>query len=158
MSVFLDTNVLVSAFTARGLCADLFRYLLAEHHIMTGEVNLLELQRVLAERFQAADDQLAGVVGQLRDQVVVPRPAEPAGVRLCRRDDAWVLASAVAGAADVLVTGDEDLLAIAARAPLPIVTPRAAWERLRDRHVSPPRRSRTGEAGYVSRASHWSGE
>ena len=51
MKVFLDTNVLVSAFTARGLCTDLFRYLLAEHEVMTGEVNLVELRRVLAEHF-----------------------------------------------------------------------------------------------------------
>jgi predicted nucleic acid-binding protein len=131
MSVFLDTNVLVSAFTARGLCADLFRYLLAEHDIMTGEENLIELQRVLAERFQAADAQLAGVAGQLRDQVVVQQSAEPAGVGRYHRDGARVVASAVAGAAILLVTGDEDLLAIADRAPLPIVTPRAAWERLR---------------------------
>ena len=35
--------------------------------------------------------------------------------------DAWVLASAVAVDADLLVTGDRDLLDIAAQAPLRIV-------------------------------------
>ena len=68
MKVFLDTNVLVSAFTARGLCTDLFRFLLAEHDVMTGEVNLVELRRVLAEHFHASDRQLAFVERQLRDQ------------------------------------------------------------------------------------------
>lgn len=131
MRVFLDTNVLVSAFTARGLCADLFRYLLAEHDAMTGEVNLVELRRVLAKHFHASEHQLAVVEGQLRDQLVVPRPAAPSKLHLRDADDAWVLASAVAGAADLLVTGDKDLLMVAARAPLPIRTPREAWERLR---------------------------
>ena len=54
MKLFLDTNVIVSAFTARGLCADLFRHLLAEHELLTGEVNVVELRRVLRDRFGAA--------------------------------------------------------------------------------------------------------
>ena len=48
MRVFLDTNVLISAFAARGLCADLMRLLLAEHDVLTGEVNLTELRRVIS--------------------------------------------------------------------------------------------------------------
>ncbi len=131
MRVFLDTNVLVSAFTARGLCADLFRQLLAEHDVMTGEVNLVELRRVLVNNFQASDNQVGVVEEQLRDQLVVPRPAAPNALYLRDPDDAWVLASALAGAADLLVTGDKDLLSVAADAPLPILSPREAWERLR---------------------------
>ncbi len=131
MKVFLDTNVLVSAFTARGLCTDLLRFLLAEHDVMTGEVNLVELRRVLTEHFHASDRQLAFVERQLRDQLVVPRPTAPSPLPLRDPDDAWVLASAIAGAADVLVTGDKDLLTVAAHSPLPILSPREAWERLR---------------------------
>lgn len=41
MRVFLDTNVLVSAFATRGLCADLMRHVLAEHDLITGEVIIL---------------------------------------------------------------------------------------------------------------------
>ena len=131
MRVFLDTNVLVSAFTARGLCADLFRVLLAEHDVLTGEVNLAELRRVLADHFHASDHQLTVVESQLRDQVVVPRPPTPSELPVRDPDDAWVLASAMAGGADLLVTGDKDLLSVAAHVALPILTPREAWERLR---------------------------
>jgi putative PIN family toxin of toxin-antitoxin system len=131
VKVFLDTNVLVSAFTARGLCTDLLRLLLAEHDVMTGEVNLVELRRVLAEHFHASDRQLAFVERQLRDQMVVPRPAAPSLLPLRDPDDAWVLASAIAGAADLLVTGDKDLLTVAAHSALPILSPREAWEWLR---------------------------
>jgi putative PIN family toxin of toxin-antitoxin system len=131
VKVFLDTNVLVSAFTARGLCTDLLRLLLAEHDVMTSEVNLVELRRVLAEHFHASDRQLAFVERQLRDQMVVPRPAAPSPLPLRDPDDAWVLASAIAGAADLLVTGDKDLLTVAAHSALPILSPREAWEWLR---------------------------
>ncbi len=131
MRVFFDTNVLVSAFTARGLCADLFRLVLSEHELVTGEVNLIELRRVLGEHFHASNAQLANVDGQLRDQVIVPRPTAPSALPIRDPDDRWVLASGIAGEADLLVTGDKDLLAVRLESPLEILTPREAWERLR---------------------------
>ncbi len=131
MRVFLDTNVLVSAFTARGLCEDLFRYLVASHEVMTGEVNLQELRRILSSRFLASEAQVELVEGQLRDQIVVPRPGAPSVIDIRDPDDGWVLASAEAGAAEMLVTGDRDLLAVADQSRVPIYSPRTAWERLR---------------------------
>ncbi len=131
MRVFLDTNVLVSAFTARGLCEDLFRYLVASHEVMTGEVNLQELRRILSSRFQASEAQVELVEGQLRDQIVVPLPAAPSEIDIRDPDDGWVLASAEAGAAEMLITGDHDLLAVADQSRVPILSPRTAWERLR---------------------------
>ena len=47
MKIFIDANVLVSAFTARGLCADLLEVILADHQLMTGEFVLEELECVL---------------------------------------------------------------------------------------------------------------
>jgi len=129
--MFLDTNVLVSAFTARGLCADLLRLVLAEHELLTGEVNLAELRRILADRFHATPQQVQVVEDQLREHTIVPRPDVPSRLTIRDPDDAWVLASASNGQAELLVTGDQDLLTVADRAPIPIVSPRAAWERLR---------------------------
>lgn len=131
MRVFLDTNVLVTAFTARGLCADLFRYLLAEHEVMTGEVNLIELRRVLRESFRAEADQVTSVESLLRDQTIVPKPGVRPAIGLGDPDDSWVLASAIAGRADMLVIGDQDLLVVADRVELPILSPRGAWSQLR---------------------------
>jgi uncharacterized protein len=131
VKVFLDTNVLISAFATRGLCADLFRLLITEHDVQTGEVNLVELRRVLVERFRASPEQADLAEQLLRDHTVIPQPPEVLSVWVRDPDDAWVLASAVLGEADMLVTGDQDLLSIAAQAPIAIVTPREAWTRLR---------------------------
>jgi putative PIN family toxin of toxin-antitoxin system len=131
VKIFLDTNVLISAYTARGISSDLVRFILAEHELMTGEVNLRELRRVLRDRFRASAEQVAAVEAELRAETVVPKPAQPSSVPVRDPDDAWVLASAVAGGAELLVTGDKDLLVLAARAPVPIVDPRGCWERLR---------------------------
>ena len=131
MRIFLDTNVLVSAYTARGICADLVRHILAEHELLTGEVNLVELRRVLRDRFHAGPALVAAVESELREQTIVPTPAQPSRVPVRDPDDQWVLASAVEGAADLLVTGDKDLLAVAEQASIAIVDPRGCWERLR---------------------------
>lgn len=56
MKAFLDTNVLVSAFATRGLCADLFRLALAEHELITTDIVLTELEGVLRERFGIPTD------------------------------------------------------------------------------------------------------
>jgi putative PIN family toxin of toxin-antitoxin system len=129
--VFFDTNVIVAAFAARGLCADLMRVVLAEHQLMTGEVNLAELRPILRKKLKASVAQADAVEAILREQVVVPRPEVLLPIPIRDEDDAWVLASAVAGEAELLVTGDKDLLVVAEESPVPVVTPRAAWERLR---------------------------
>jgi uncharacterized protein len=131
VKVFFDTNVLISAFAARGLCADLMRVVLAEHELQTGEVNLTELRRVLRDRFKAPAAQIDRIDALLRDQTIIAKPTDILPLKVRDPDDAWVLASAVAGEAELLVTGDQDLLVLAAKAPLPIVTPRGAWELLR---------------------------
>lgn len=131
MKVFLDTNVLVSAFGTRGLCADLVRFVLAEHELVTGEVNLRELRRILRDRFGVPQQTIVAVEKLLREQTVVPRPKAPLGVVVRDPDDAWVLASAVAAGAAVLITGDTDLLSIAGDSPIPIVNPRGFWNMVR---------------------------
>ncbi len=131
MRVFLDTNVLVSAFATRGLCADLMRHVLAEHDLITGEVIILELRRVLRDKMSVPAATIAAVERVLRDHVVVPKPAKPHPLPIRDPADRWVLASAVAGKADVLVTGDSDLLDMAARAPLRIMDPRGFWDLIR---------------------------
>ena len=131
MRVFLDTNVLVAAFATRGLCADVLRVVLAEHDLLTGEVVLGELRDVLAKRLKLPPSTVADIMALLRAQVVIPKPANPSSLPIRDPDDRWILASAIAGGADVLVTGDQDLLAITAQAPLTILNPRGFWDRVR---------------------------
>jgi predicted nucleic acid-binding protein len=46
-------------------------------------------------------------------------------------DDLPILAAALAAGADVLVTGDNDLLSIRDHAPIPITDPRGFWNLLK---------------------------
>ena len=131
MKVFLDTNVLVSAFTTRGLSADVVRLILTEHELLTGEVNLAELERVLHKRMGVPSAQVGLVLQLLRDQTIIPRPKRLPDITVRDPDDAWVLASALAGGAEVLVTGDQDLLVLHGEVSLPVLSPRGFWELVR---------------------------
>lgn len=131
MRVCLDTNVLVAAFATRGLCADVFRAVLAEHDLVIGDVILEELRRVLTDKFKVPPDRLAAIDAVFAPFPCVPKPAAPGPRAIRDPADRWVFATAVAGNSDVLVTGDGDLLAIQDTASIRILDPRAFWELLR---------------------------
>ena len=98
---------------------------------MTDEVNLVELRRVLVDRFGASPALASTVENQLRDQTVVAKPRALSPIPIRDADDAWVLAIALSSDAEMLVTADQDVLSVASLVALPIVKPRAAWEHLR---------------------------
>lgn len=124
--------------TARGLSADLLRIVLAEHELLTGEVNLAEFRRTLRGRFKVPASEVSRPVRELREHTIVHKPRDLLPLKVRDPDDAFVLASAAGGGADVLVTGDEDLLEVADAAPLPILTPRGCWLLLQGRSPKGP--------------------
>jgi putative PIN family toxin of toxin-antitoxin system len=129
--VFLDTNVLVSAFASRGICADLFRYVLVEHDLLVGEVVLVELERVLLGRIKVPQQTVLDIEQLLRGQHLVREPRRHLSLGLRDVDDEWIVASAVAGNADALVTGDADILDEKDRIPVPVYSPRQFWQHVR---------------------------
>ena len=131
MRVFFDTNVLVSAFLARGLCADLLRLVLTEHTLVCSEVVLDEWREVLRRKVKLPPAQIEAIETFLCDQPIAPRPKTTLQLGLVDADDEWVVASAVLAKAELFVTGDQGVLACT-NPPLPLVNPRGCWERLRD--------------------------
>ena len=113
--VCIDTNVLVSAFLARGLCADLLR---------------LVLRDLLSRKGKLPPAQIEAIETFLRGQPIAPRPEQTLRLGLVDADDEWVLASAVLAEADLCVTGNQGVLACP-MPPLPLLTPRACWQHLR---------------------------
>ena len=129
MRVFFDTNVVLAAFATRGLCADLFAHVLVEYELLVGDTVIRELRSKLRLKLsRVAIDEIEAL---LRDQTVVTLPARHLSLGIPDPDDEWIVAEAVAGEADMLVTGDAALLTFGQRAPLPIVSPRGLWESLR---------------------------
>jgi len=135
--VFLDTNVLVSAFVSRGLCTDLLKVVLGEHELVVSNLIVEELERVLRDKLRAPESVFERALGILDHVEVVP-----SGPEFDENDDT-ILAAAVESEADIFVTGDQELLAAAKRSPITAVSPRRFMELLRvpsDSYPSPPDR------------------
>lgn len=128
MRVFLDTNVLASAFGTRGLCADVLGLVLAEHELVTGEPVIGELHGVLRKKFGVPLATVRGIEALLREYQVAPAPRQLPNLPLSDVDDLLVLGSALNAGADVFVTGDRELLELKERpAGLRISSPREFW-------------------------------
>jgi predicted nucleic acid-binding protein len=67
--VFLDTNVLVAAFATRGLCADVFRLVLAEHELLVSATLIEELIGALIKKVRVPEPvvrEIVAFLGRLR--------------------------------------------------------------------------------------------
>ncbi len=130
MRVFLDTNVLVSAFASRGLCADLFELVLLEHDLISGENVLRELANALRAKVKVPAARSVEIVDFVSGEAAQVIGAAESAEAKVDPDDARVLGEALAGQTDLFVTGDAALLELATVGALKIVSPRQFWEAL----------------------------
>jgi len=129
--VFLDTNVLVSAFASRGLCAEVLELVLLDHDLILGRHVLRELEKALREKVKLPVIRSIEIIDFVSSEATqIVDKAEPASVNVDAAD-ALVLGEALTSHADLFVTGDAALLRIAALGALKIVSPRRFWEVLR---------------------------
>jgi uncharacterized protein len=131
VKIALDTNVLVSAVATRGLCADVFNLVMAEHQLVVGETVLAEVRRVLKQKMRVPDEAIDEFETLLRTEALIVPKAKVVKIEVRDKSDMPVLAEAISGGAEVLVTGDKDFHEIATALPLEVLTPRGLWERLR---------------------------
>ena len=130
MRVFLDTNVLVSAFATRGLCADVFELVLLNHDLVLGRGVLRELEKALRQKVKLRARDSSAILTFIVDYAAqLVEPVRPVSAAV-DADDARVLGEAVHGGAEVFVTGDAKVLALRHYGELRIVSPRAFWEML----------------------------
>jgi uncharacterized protein len=139
LRVFLDTNVLVAAVATRGLCADVFRTVLASHELVISQQVLDEVRRVLRVKLGARPGSVADFIRLLEQEAEVAAPARLPGIELSDQDDLPILGAAAAARAEVFVTGDRELAELGTVEGMRIVSPRQFWEGLKSRR--PRRRS-----------------
>jgi predicted nucleic acid-binding protein len=63
---------------------------------------------------------------------LVVAKAKTVSIAVRDKSDMPILDEAISGKAEVLVTGDKDLLEVVGKIPLDVLTPRGLWERLRE--------------------------
>jgi putative PIN family toxin of toxin-antitoxin system len=126
--IVVDTNILVSRLLlANSVPAQALRKAVIEARLLVSDATMTELADVLArpkfDAYVSLEDrqQFFRLLGRIAEMVPVVHT-----IRACRdpRDDKF-LELAVNGEADLIVTGDEDLLALHPFRGIPIITPAA---------------------------------
>jgi putative PIN family toxin of toxin-antitoxin system len=131
VKVFVDTNVLVAAVATRGLCADVFRAVLASHELVVSQQVLGEVRRVLRVKLGTRPGPVADFIRLLEQEAEVAPPARLPGIELNDRDDVPILGAAIAARAEVFVTGDRKLAELGTVEGMRVVSPRQFWEGLK---------------------------
>lgn len=135
MRVVLDTNILIGALITKGTPPDrLYRaWLRGQIELVTSTAQMVELADVLArpplQKFLDADE-VAAIVENLDTRALIL--VDPPGVNLSPDpQDNPILAAAITGKADLIVSGDKKhVLALGEVEGIPVVTAREALERL----------------------------
>ena len=131
MKIFFDTNVLISAFTTRGLCAEIVEGVIARHHLLVGELVLDEFEYVLTDKFAFDQELLQVTIDYLRTFTIVPVPKDYSAIDELDENDTLILQSAISASADLFVTGDSDFLRLQKKThDIKILSPRDLWKML----------------------------
>lgn len=124
MRVLLDTNVVVSAILFGGIPRQpLEAALTGDLDLVTSQPLLAELETVLTSKFEFPSSMAASIRAEFESLTEVVEPDRIKRVTRTAADDA-VLATAVAGAVEVIVTGDKELLGLGSYEGITIQSPR----------------------------------
>lgn len=136
LRVVLDINILIRYLLARDADSPIRRIVecaLERHfHLLLPAETLVELlarataKPFLRERISRRDTD--ALVGALRETALVVSSLDHFPTVSRDADDDYLLAQAIIGRADFIVTGDRDLLVLGHIEGIPIVTPRRFWE------------------------------
>jgi putative PIN family toxin of toxin-antitoxin system len=123
VKLVVDTNVLVAGLAGEGLCRDIVKRRLPACELFTSRALLDELAEKLLEKFGLDPDELP-LLKIYAEEATVVKP-KPLAKPVCRdSDDDEVLATAIAAEAEIILTGDKDLLVLKEFQGVKIFSPR----------------------------------
>ena len=113
MKIFLDTNVIISAFITHGHATELLEYCLINHKIYTSDFIIEEVKKNLKAKFEYSDEEIGEVINFIKPNFINVGKHKKLNKIISRGiDDDNVLAAAAFEKVDCVVTGDKDLLII----------------------------------------------
>jgi len=130
MRVVCDTNVLFAAIISRsGRCAQVLEHAVIDHETFISQHILNELNEKLRRKTKLAESVIISALEFLKESCALVTPANIASDTLRDPGDLPILGTAVACDADMLITGDKDLLALQNFNRLLILPPREFFDR-----------------------------
>ncbi len=133
MRVVPDANVIIAAAISRGLCEAVMELCIEDHGIFLCPAILREVREKLSGKLKYPRKLTDEYIRTLRESAQLHRPAS-VEKGICRDpDDEMILGLADRIQADVIISGDKDLLVLKRYKSTRILTPRQFWEFCRTR-------------------------
>ena len=129
MKVVLDSNVLVAAFATHGICYDLFEYCLRNTTILCSDYISGEVERIVIDKIKIPAKKTSEIIQYLKNQTQWIIPESEIIENLRDPNDCMIIATALSGEADYLITGDKDMLILKKIKKTVIISPREYWVR-----------------------------
>jgi len=127
MKIFFDTNVVFSAIiTSDGLCSQVLEKGLKEHTVIVSAEVLSELRSILKRKTSLTQKEIKEIVSAYSGVWILTQKQKKHAVAVRDPDDQIILERALGEGAEILITGDKDLLDIRDEIKaLKIVSPKA---------------------------------
>jgi predicted nucleic acid-binding protein len=108
-----------------------FRTTIEFHELVVSPPLIGELQRILKSKFAVPAELIADVVLLLRQDTIVSDALPLSALPLKDPADIAIVSSALNGGAEILVTGDKEVLSLKHLGNMQILTPRQFWDKER---------------------------
>jgi len=132
MRLVLDSNVIIAAFAARGLCEVLFEYSISNHEVYISEAILKEIKEKFRTKIKVPENLVSEIDEYLRKSAEIVKPAAIDLPELKDKSDLPVMGTAASASAEYLITGDKELQRLRTFRKTSIVSPRSFWEEMKD--------------------------
>ena len=133
MRVVIDANVLIAAYAARGLCEATVELCVSSDDILLTSDIIGDVVEKLVKKIKIPEGDASAIGSYLKNNATMVHAVEISASACRDPDDLNVLGAAIAGRADYIISGDDDLLSLGDYEGVPIVTPRQYWELFKDR-------------------------
>jgi putative PIN family toxin of toxin-antitoxin system len=123
----IDTNVLIAAFISHGVCNELLEHCVLNHDVVLSKFILDELKDKLTDEFKFTAREAHAAVSLLKSRCsIVATQTLPSPVSRDPDDDN-IIATAMSGNCECIITGDKDLLDLKKTGDILIVSPTHFW-------------------------------
>ncbi|NOX20042.1 MAG: putative toxin-antitoxin system toxin component, PIN family [Nitrospirae bacterium] len=127
MRIVVDTNVLISAFIATGTCKDILEYAVETHEVIISPYILKELKEKLIEKLVFSTKDYRDIRDILQQHLTVVTEKKSLQ-SFPDKDDIPILNLCLTVKADILVTGDKELLKLRLIGNTKIIPPSEFWK------------------------------
>ena len=128
MRLVIDTNVLIAAFISHGVCNELLEHCVVNHDVVLSKFICDELKDKLTNKFTFTTREATAVVRLLKSRCSIVRTQSLPSPLSRDPDDDNIIATAMSGTCDCIITGDKDLLDLEKAGDVLIVSPSQFWQ------------------------------